>query len=237
MLDAVCLFEVCADFVVNAQIHPTVAGFFNLNRERIILRYCHLHPTVSESMLDSLLSYRPTHFHWAGSDLFTVTNAHGTRQSIIIETNSCPSGQKSMPLLQDTDEYGGYRKVFTNHALLNNARLLNNLLGCKKTFPRNGAVLPLSGTRMRWRQVATPPSWPISATKMSSWQHTTMTTQTPLLNSSMVPFPSSFMLTVFRYHAASYSRSDMAPRSRVFPIRHQRTLETYPHANENPRHE
>jgi hypothetical protein len=97
--------------IVNAQIHPTVAGFFNLNRERIILRYCHLHPAVSETLLGSLLDYRPTHFHWAGSDLFTVTNAQGTRQSIIIETNSCPSGQKSMPLLQDTDEYGGYRKV------------------------------------------------------------------------------------------------------------------------------
>jgi hypothetical protein len=83
-----------------------------MSRERVILRYCHLHPNVSESLLSSLLGYRPTHFHWAGSDLFTVTNSHGTRQSIIIETNSCPSGQKSMPLLQDTDEYGGYRKVF-----------------------------------------------------------------------------------------------------------------------------
>lgn len=30
---------------------------------------------------------------------------------IVIETNSCPSGQKSMPLVQDTDEYGGYRIV------------------------------------------------------------------------------------------------------------------------------
>ena len=96
---------------MNAQIHPLVAYFFNLSRERIILRYCHLHPTVSDEVLRKLLSYRPTHFHWAGSDLFTVTNSHGTRQSIIIETNSCPSGQKSMPLLQDTDEYGGYRKV------------------------------------------------------------------------------------------------------------------------------
>lgn len=111
MLDAVCLQMETLLTIVNAQIHPTVAGFFNLNRERIILRYCHLHPNVSETLLESLLNYRPTHFQWAGSDLFTVTNAQGTRQSIIIETNSCPSGQKSMPLLQDTDEYGGYRKV------------------------------------------------------------------------------------------------------------------------------
>jgi hypothetical protein len=33
---------------------------------------------------------------------------------IVIETNSCPSGQKSMPLLSETDEHneqGGYRLV------------------------------------------------------------------------------------------------------------------------------
>src|SRR3981189_3960612 len=44
MLDVVCLLirNVYVNNVVNAQIHPTVAGFFNLNRERIILRYCHL---------------------------------------------------------------------------------------------------------------------------------------------------------------------------------------------------
>ena len=30
---------------------------------------------------------------------------------IIVETNSCPSGQKSMPLLAETDEFGGYKVV------------------------------------------------------------------------------------------------------------------------------
>jgi hypothetical protein len=105
--------------VVNAQIHPTVAGFFNLNRERMVQRYCHLHPAVSEEDLTAYLKYRPAHFHWAGSDLFVVTNANGLRQSIIIETNSCPSGQKSMPLLQDTDDYGGYRKVLVSSFFVN----------------------------------------------------------------------------------------------------------------------
>lgn len=49
-----------------------------------------------------------------GSDLFNVTTASGHRQMIVIETNSCPSGQKSMPLLSETDEHneqGGYRLV------------------------------------------------------------------------------------------------------------------------------
>src|SRR5690348_11974995 len=46
-----------------------------------------------------------------GSDLFNVTTANGQRQMIIVETNSCPSGQKSMPLLSDPEEYGGYGVV------------------------------------------------------------------------------------------------------------------------------
>ncbi|CAO3571141.1 unnamed protein product [Mortierella alpina] len=46
-----------------------------------------------------------------GSDLFNVTTASGHRQMIIVETNSCPSGQKSMPLLSESDEHGGYRLV------------------------------------------------------------------------------------------------------------------------------
>lgn len=53
-------------------------------------------------------------FLWLGSDLFNVTTASGQRQMIVIETNSCPSGQKSMPLLSETDEHneqGGYRLV------------------------------------------------------------------------------------------------------------------------------
>ena len=30
---------------------------------------------------------------------------------VVIENNSCPSGQKSMPVLNDHDEYGGYRPL------------------------------------------------------------------------------------------------------------------------------
>lgn len=49
-----------------------------------------------------------------GSDLFNVTTASGQRQMIVIETNSCPSGQKSMPFLSETNKrnaQGGYRLV------------------------------------------------------------------------------------------------------------------------------
>ncbi|OZJ04310.1 hypothetical protein BZG36_03166 [Bifiguratus adelaidae] len=100
--------------VLNAQIHPLVQSFFTLGNERIIARYTHLNPLVQPAKLREILSYKPKYFQWAGSDLFNVTTASGQRQMIIIETNSCPSGQKSMPLISETDEHnehGGYRVV------------------------------------------------------------------------------------------------------------------------------
>ncbi|KAI8355173.1 hypothetical protein BD560DRAFT_407376 [Blakeslea trispora] len=100
--------------VLNAQIHPLIQSFFTLGNERIIARYTHLNPQVKAEDLKEILSYSPKHFQWAGSDLFNVTTASGHRQMIVIETNSCPSGQKSMPLLSETDEHneqGGYRNV------------------------------------------------------------------------------------------------------------------------------
>ncbi|KAJ1663614.1 hypothetical protein IW140_000967 [Coemansia sp. RSA 1813] len=97
--------------VLNAQIHPLVASFFGLGNERIIARYAHLRPMVDQDKLRELLNYRPKYFSWAGSDLFNVTTSTGQHQMIVVETNSCPSGQKSMPLLQESDEFGGYRVV------------------------------------------------------------------------------------------------------------------------------
>ncbi|KAM3582888.1 hypothetical protein VKS41_004649 [Umbelopsis sp. WA50703] len=100
--------------VLNAQIHPLVQSFFTLGNERIIARYTHLNPQVKPEKLKEILSYTPKYFQWAGSDLFNVTTASGQRQMIVIETNSCPSGQKSMPLLSEIDEHnehGGYRTV------------------------------------------------------------------------------------------------------------------------------
>ncbi|KAF9292639.1 hypothetical protein BGZ68_000043 [Mortierella alpina] len=97
--------------VLNAQIHPMVGYFFSLGNERIIARYMHLNPQTNEDVLRKCLNYVPKHFQWAGSDLFNVTTASGHRQMIIVETNSCPSGQKSMPLLSESDEHGGYRLV------------------------------------------------------------------------------------------------------------------------------
>lgn len=99
---------------LNATIHPMVSFFFSLSKERIANRYCHLRPTVSPDHLLELLSYKPRYFLWAGADLFNVTTEHGKRQMVVIENNSCPSGQKSMPVVNDHDDYGGYRPLMEN---------------------------------------------------------------------------------------------------------------------------
>ena len=94
---------------LNATIHPMVNFFLNLDQERVINRYCHLHPTVDSEALRQWLNYRCRQFFWAGADLLNVTSAGGKRQMVVIENNSCPSGQKSMPLTDDNQEQGGYR--------------------------------------------------------------------------------------------------------------------------------
>ncbi len=94
---------------LNATIHPMVNFFLNLDQKRIINRYCHLHPMVDRDKLSEILDYRCKYFMWGGADLINCTSAGGNRQMVVIENNSCPSGQKSMPLLDDNKEDGSYR--------------------------------------------------------------------------------------------------------------------------------
>ncbi len=94
---------------LNATIHPMINFFLNLEQERIITRYCHMHPKVNKEKLSEILNHRSKYFLWAGADLLNVTSAAGKRQMVVIENNSCPSGQKSMPLIDDNKEQGSYR--------------------------------------------------------------------------------------------------------------------------------
>lgn len=101
--------------VLNAHLHPMVGAFLRLGNTRIASRYCHLNPNVDEKWLLDLLNKGTQIFQWSGADLFNVTNSVGSRQMIIIETNSCPSGQKSMPLPIDSeDNSDGYHKLIKN---------------------------------------------------------------------------------------------------------------------------
>jgi hypothetical protein len=115
---------------LNATIHPMISFFLHLDQERIIKRYCHLHPMVKPEVLRSWLQYKPKHFVWAGADLMHVTNERGKRQMVVIENNSCPSGQKSMPLLDDNQEQGGYKTLMerTIKPLLKNKRVIQGEL-------------------------------------------------------------------------------------------------------------
>ncbi|OAV44940.1 hypothetical protein [Lewinella sp. 4G2] len=96
---------------LNATIHPLVSFFLNLSTERIVSRYCHLNPKTDRDELTRLLEYKCQHFLWSGADLIHATTAEGNRRMVVIENNSCPSGQKSMPLLDDHEEEGGYRRL------------------------------------------------------------------------------------------------------------------------------
>lgn len=102
---------------LNAQLHGMVSYFFNLDHARIIKRYIHLNPQVDPHKLEEILKYQAKHFYWGGADLFYVTTQHGNRRMVVLETNSCPSGQKSMPPRSDSDEHRGYRYLIENSFL------------------------------------------------------------------------------------------------------------------------
>jgi hypothetical protein len=96
---------------LNSTIHPMIQFFLHLDNQLIIDRYCHLHPVVKPGKLKEVLNYRPDYFPWSGADLINVTNIRGKKQMVVIENNSCPSGQKSMPLVSEQMEQGGYRQL------------------------------------------------------------------------------------------------------------------------------
>ena len=97
--------------VLNAQIHPLVSFFLRMSNQRIVNRYCQLNPRVEPAFLEQVLASTPKHFRWAGADLFCTTTAAGNRRLVVVETNSCPSGNKSMPIPSEDDEQAGYRKL------------------------------------------------------------------------------------------------------------------------------
>lgn len=96
---------------LNAQIHPAVSFFMHLGNERIASRYAHLNPKVDKKVLLKILSRPGKFFRWGGTDLMRTVTASGRSRMVVIETNSCPSGQKSFPVLNDSDEQGGYRRL------------------------------------------------------------------------------------------------------------------------------
>lgn len=107
-------FEAPAHFydrVLNAHLHPLVRYFCSLDNRRIAERYCHLHPEARPDAVRAILEEPTEHFRWGGADLFHVTDEAGRRRMVVIETNSCPSGNKSMPRSDEDAETAGYGKL------------------------------------------------------------------------------------------------------------------------------
>lgn len=98
----------------NAQMHALVSSFMRMPLTSMVLRYSHLHPAVDREALSAIMTTEPRVLHWSGSDILNVSSADGIKRKLVIETNSCPSGQKSFPLINDDDEEGGYRQVLEN---------------------------------------------------------------------------------------------------------------------------
>jgi hypothetical protein len=97
--------------VLNAHIHPLVRSFLSLGNERITERYAHLHPEVDRTAVQHALTVPTRHFRWAGCDLLHATTERGVRRMVVVETNSSPSGQKSMPRVEEDREQAGYRTL------------------------------------------------------------------------------------------------------------------------------
>jgi len=77
----------------NTRLHHEVQDFLSFSTENLIKKYCVKNPECDEMVLKTLLQYRPQHFFWSGVDLFSISE----NKMLVLETNSCPSGQKSMP--------------------------------------------------------------------------------------------------------------------------------------------
>ncbi len=107
---------------LNATLHPIVQYFLSMNNERIIARYCQVNPSVDESTLKKIFTYKPKYLFWSGGDLFHAATQRGKSRMIVLEINSCPSGQKSFPTGSIVNEQGTYRytveEVF-RHAMRN----------------------------------------------------------------------------------------------------------------------
>lgn len=100
--------------VLNAHIHPLVRNLMDMGTQRIASRFCHLHPEADTESVSQLLTSVPRYFRWGGCDLFHVTSEDGLRRVVVIESNSCPSGQKSMPRINESSERAGYERLLSN---------------------------------------------------------------------------------------------------------------------------
>lgn len=99
-----------SEYALSSSIDPTVAMFMQMSTSNMIARYARLNPRADKGLLQKYVEYCPRFFRWAGADLFPVTTEYGEHKMVVLETNSCPSGQKYMPLVSaEANPMGGYK--------------------------------------------------------------------------------------------------------------------------------
>jgi hypothetical protein len=111
-------------FQLNKHYHPEVIKyplskkveeFLQIDNQGIAKRYCQMYTQTQEIELLKLLQSSPVLFRWSGGDLFHVTDQSEPEikeKMILIEINSCPSGQKSMPSQNQDGYHNIMRKMF-----------------------------------------------------------------------------------------------------------------------------
>lgn len=103
--------------VLGKKLHPLVRDFFQADLGNWLRLYVQAHPGVDVETLKSLLFYRAKYLSWAGTDLFKVETLAGEKCFVVIETNSCPAGQKSMPPVVGDDWSSAYWTHLKNTVL------------------------------------------------------------------------------------------------------------------------
>ncbi|CAG8489016.1 22412_t:CDS:2, partial [Racocetra persica] len=79
--------------------------------DRIITRYKNLNPQIDAKILRNCLEYEPKFFTWGASDFFNVIDSNGKRQMIVVESDSSPAGQVTMPSLGINKRHNGYKFI------------------------------------------------------------------------------------------------------------------------------
>ncbi|KHJ42057.1 hypothetical protein D918_07780 [Trichuris suis] len=115
--------------VISSRIHPTVRKLLYSSNEEIASHYCTMHPQADRHELLRIMNASSKWYRWAGADLIRTVNLKHQERMVVIEMNSCPSGNKSVPFVDWG--YEGYRRVMEN--------------GFLPILRSNGTLLPAGG--------------------------------------------------------------------------------------------
>ena len=101
--------------VMDSTLSDKLQSFLQMDNDCIVKHYCRLYGRTDATELLKLLQSLPVFFQWSGGDLFHVMDRYDDDQAekmVLIEINSCPSGQKSMPNRDQNGYHDLMRRMF-----------------------------------------------------------------------------------------------------------------------------